>query len=415
MSMAERKDDALDLLVRGGRVIDPASGLDAVCDVGIRYGRIAAIAEDLSDLVAPARQEYPPETGTTVVDAAGKLVVPGLVDMHAHVYTGVCPLTVPADETSAASGVTTIVSAGDAGAHTFEGFRQLIVNQSRTRVLAFVHISTIGLTGWPEGEAVDLKYLDVDKVVRAIEENRDIAVGIKVREQAPLIVGDNGLEPVRIAVEAGERAGVPVMVHIGGAPATLGELMQLLRPGDIITHCFTPAPHGLVEDGQLIEEAQQARDRGIVFDVGHGFGSFDYGVVEQAVERGFWPDTISTDLHSLSIRGPVGDLPRTMAKLLNLGMPLTEVVRAATVRPAAVIGRSETLGILREGGVADVAVLSLEDSDEMFVDASGAQRPARKLLRAEATIRAGILWGGPFPHPGRAAGSRASLDFAPRR
>jgi dihydroorotase len=413
--MAEHMDDALDVLVRGGRVIDPASGLDAIRDVGIRYGRIAGIAEDLSDLVAPARQEYPPQTGTTVVDAGGRLVVPGLVDLHAHVYTGVCPLTVPADETSATSGVTTIVSAGDAGAHTFEGFRQLIVNQSRTRVLAFVHISTIGLTGWPEGEAIDLNYLDVDKVVRAIEENRDIAVGIKVREQAPLIVGDNGLEPVRIAVEAGERAGVPVMVHIGGAPATLGELMGLLRPGDIITHCFTPAPHGLVENGQLIEEAEEARARGIIFDVGHGFGSFDYGVVEQAVERGFWPDTISTDLHSLSARGPVGDLPRTMAKLLNLGMPLEEVVRAATVRPAEVIGRSETLGNLRDGGVADIAVLSLEDSDETFLDSSGAERPARKLLRAEATIRAGIPWGAPVPHPGRAAGSRANLDFAPRR
>ena len=191
------------------------------------------------------------------------------------------------------------------------------------------------LTGWPEGEAVDLAYLDVGKAVRAIEENRDIAVGIKVREQAPLIVGDNGLEPVRIAVQAGERAGVPVMVHIGGAPAQLGELMGLLRPGDVITHCFTPAPHGLVEHGKLIDDAQQARERGIVFDVGHGFGSFDYGVVERAIEHGFWPDTISTDLHSLSARGPVGDLPRTMAKLLNLGMPLLEVVRAATVEAGA--------------------------------------------------------------------------------
>jgi dihydroorotase len=413
--MEGQMDDPLDLLVRGGRVIDPASGLDAIRDVGIRYGRIAAIAEDLSGRVAPARQEYPPETGTTVVDAVGKIVVPGLVDLHAHVYTGVCPLTVPADETSAASGVTTIVSAGDAGAHTIEGFRQLIVNQSRTRVLAFVHISTVGLTGWPEGEAIDLNYLDVDKVVRAIEENRDFAIGIKVREQAPLIVGDNGLEPVRLAVQAGERAGVPVMVHIGGAPAHLGELMELLRPGDIITHCFTPAPHGLVEDGRLIKEAQVARDRGIIFDVGHGFGSFDYGVVEQAVERGFWPDTISTDLHSLSVRGPVGDLPRTMAKLLNLGMPLEDVVRAATLRPAEIIGRSETLGNLTVGGVADVAVLSLEDYDGTFTDSSGAERLAPKLLRAEATIRAGILWGGPLPHPGRASGSRANLDFAPPR
>jgi dihydroorotase len=405
-------DEPLDVLVRGGHVIDPASGLDAVRDIGIRYGRIVAIEDDLSARIAPPRQEYPPEIGTTVIEAREKLVVPGLVDLHAHVYTGVCPLTVPADETSATSGVTTIVSAGDAGAHTIEGFRNLIVNQSRTRVLAFVHISTVGLTGWPEGEAVDLAYLDVGKAVRAIEENRDIAVGIKVREQAPLIVGDNGLEPVRIAVQAGERAGVPVMVHIGGAPAQLGELMGLLRPGDVITHCFTPAPHGLVEHGKLIDDAQQARERGIVFDVGHGFGSFDYGVVERAIEHGFWPDTISTDLHSLSARGPVGDLPRTMAKLLNLGMPLLEVVRAATVRPAQVIGRSELLGNLRVGGVADVAVLALEDHEGTFVDSSGAERPAPKLLIAHATIRAGIPWGDPVPHPGRAAGTRAHLDTA---
>src|SRR4029077_2753635 len=158
--------------------------------------------------------DYPPDVGTVVIDASGKLVTPGLVDLHAHVYTGVCPLTVPADETSSRSGVTTIVSAGDAGAHTIEGFRHLVVNASRTRVLAFVHISTIGLTGWPEGEAVDLSYLDVDKAVRAAVENADIVVGIKVREQG-IIVGDTGPEPVRRAVAAGERAGLPVMVHIG--------------------------------------------------------------------------------------------------------------------------------------------------------------------------------------------------------
>jgi dihydroorotase len=413
MTMDDRTDAPLDLLIRGGRVVDPGSGVDEVLDVGVRFGRIAAIADDLSDLVASPRLEYPPHTGTTVVDARGKITVPGLVDLHAHVYTGVCPLTVPADEACSTSGVTTIVSAGDAGAHTLEGFRNMIVNGNRTRVLAFVHISTIGLTGWPEGEAIDLAYLDVDKVVRAIVENRDIAVGIKVREQAPLIVGDNGLTPVRIAVEAGERAGVPVMVHIGGAPAGLGELMELLRPGDIVTHCFTPAPNGLVEDGELIAAAAVARRRGVIFDVGHGFGSFDYGVVEEAIAGGFWPDTISTDLHSLSASGPVGDLPQTMAKFLNLGMPLAEVVRAATLRPAELIGRDDTLGRLRVGDVGDIAVLSLEDHDGEFVDASGARRPARQLLRAEATIRAGILWGGPLPHPGRAAGSRSWLDAAP--
>ena len=265
--------------------------------------------------------------------------------MHAHVYTGVCPLTVPADETSSRSGVTTIVSAGDAGAHTIEGFRHLIVNASRTRVLAFVHISTIGLAGWPEGESVDLAYLNVEKAVRAAIENADIVVGIKVREQG-FIVGDNGLEPVRRAVEAGERTGLPVMVHIGGAPAPLAEIFEILRPGDIVTHCYTPAGNGLVENSRLIDAAGPARAKGIIFDSGHGFGSFDYATAEVAFEAGFWPDTISTDLHSLSASGPVGDLATTMSKFLNLGMPLQEVIRAATSRPAEVIQRQDTIGAL---------------------------------------------------------------------
>jgi dihydroorotase len=402
---------SLDLVVRGGRVIDPARDVDQVLDVGVRYGRIAAIAPDLSDLVAPPRSDYPPNVGTTVVDATGKLVLPGLVDLHAHVYTGICPLTVGADETSAPGGVTTVVSAGDAGAHTIEGFRRLVVEPSRTRVLAFLHISTIGLAGWPEGEAHELAYLDVDKAVRAAVENRDVVVGIKVREQAPLIVGVNGLEPVRRAVEAGRRAELPVMVHIGGAPVQLGDLMELLRPGDIVTHCFTPAQNGVVETGRLIDAVWSARERGVIFDVGHGFGSFSYGVAELAVAHGFWPDTISTDLHSLSATGPVRDLPTTMTKFFNLGMPLNEVIRAVTSRPAEVLKRSDSFGSLRVNGVADITVLGLESDETELTDSSGARRYASQVFRAHATIRAGIPWVGPAPHPGRAGGSRSHLDL----
>jgi dihydroorotase len=320
--------------------------------------------------------------------------------MHAHVYTGVCPLTVPADETSSRSGVTTIVSAGDAGAHTIEGFRHLVVNASRTRVLAFVHISTIGLTGWPEGEAVDIAYLDVDKAVRAAIGNADFVVGIKVREQG-LIVGENGLEPVRRAVAAGDRVGLPVMVHIGGAPAPLREILDILRPGDIVTHCFTPIGNGLVEDKRLIDAAEPARQKGIIFDSGHGFGSFDYATAEVAFEAGFWPDTISTDLHSLSASGPVGDMATTMSKFLNLGMPLDEVIRAATTRPAEVIGRQETLGSLRVGSAADITVLEITSGEFEFRDSSGAVRNAPQRLIVSDTIRAGIPWGAPLPHPGR--------------
>src|SRR3954468_16934408 len=221
-AMDERDGQTLDLVVRGGRVIDLASGTDENLDIGVKFGRIAMLEPDLAGWVRSPVSEYPPDLGTVVIDASGKIVVPGLIDMHAHVYTGVCPLTVPADETSSRSGVTTIVSAGDAGAHTIEGFRHLVVNASRTRVLAFVHIATIGLAGWPEGEAVDLAYLDVEKAVRAAIENADFVIGIKVREQG-IIVGENGLEPVRRAVEAGTRTGLSVMVHIGAAPAPLAD------------------------------------------------------------------------------------------------------------------------------------------------------------------------------------------------
>jgi dihydroorotase len=395
-----REGQTLDLVIRGGRVIDPGRGIDEQLDIGVRFGRIAMMEPDLTAWIRSPVSEYPPDTGTVVIDARGKIVAPGLIDMHAHVYTGVCPLTVPADETSSRSGVTTIVSAGDAGAHTIEGFRHLVVNASRTRVLAFVHISTIGLAGWPEGEAVDLAYLDVGKAVRAAIENADIVVGFKVREQG-IIVGDNGLEPVRRAVEAGDAVGLPVMVHIGGAPAPLRDILDILRPGDIVTHCYTPIGNGLVEDKRLIDAAEPARQKGIVFDSGHGFGSFDYGIAEVAFEAGFWPDTISTDLHSLSASGPVGDLATTMSKFLNLGMPLHDVIRATTSRPAEVLGRQDTVGALRIGGAADVTVLDLVSGEFEFRDSSGAVRVVQQKLAISNTIRAGIPWGAPLPHPGR--------------
>jgi dihydroorotase len=400
--MGEHAGQSLDLVIRGGRVIDPASGINTQLDIGVKYGRIVAMEPDLGAWIRSPVSDYPPDLGTVVIDAAEKIVTPGLIDMHAHVYTGVCPLTVPADETSSRSGVTTIVSAGDAGAHTIEGFRHLVVNANRTRVLAFVHISTIGLAGWPEGESVDLAYLDVDKAVRAATENADIVVGIKVREQG-FIVGENGLDPVRRAVAAGDRTGLPVMVHIGGAPAPLAEIFDILRAGDIVTHCFTPAGNGLVDGNRLIDAAGPAREKGIIFDSGHGFGSFDYSVAETAFGAGFWPDTISTDLHSLSASGPVGDLATTMSKFLNLGMPLPEVIRAATSRPAYVIGRLGTIGALRVGAVADITVLETAAGQFTFSDSSGETRTGSERLLVSATIRAGIPWGSPLPHPGRSS------------
>jgi dihydroorotase len=195
------------------------------------------------------------------------------------------------------------------------------------------------------------------------------------------------------------------MVHIGDAPVPLKEILSELAPGDIVTHCYTGSPHGMASDGRLVPDVHSARRRGVRFDVGHGFGSFDYEVAERAVGEGLWPDTISTDLHSLSAQGPAIDLPTTMSKFLSMGMPLNDVIEATTTRPAEILGRSGTIGSLEIGRVADVAVLRLESGEFGFRDAFGHERTGGKRLAAVATIRAGIPWAGPWPHPGRSIGA----------
>lgn len=410
--MTLRIDDeqALDLVIRGGSVLDPASGLDGRLDVGVRYGRIVAIEPDLSARIAERRLQMPLDLGTLVVDATDRIVAPGFIDLHTHVYVGVCGLTVPADEISATTGVTTCVSAGDAGAHTIEGFRRLAVEASRTRVLAFLHVSNVGLAPWPAGEATDLDMLDVPAGIRAARENPDIVIGVKVRMTTPQVIRDHDLEPLRRAIAIGEGAGVPVIVHIGYCPRPIGELLELLRPGDIVTHCFTGSDNTLAESGRLGRGVHEARARGVLFDVGHGSGSFSYRVADIAIAEGFWPDTISTDIHSLSAAGPVYDLPTTMSKFLALGMPLEQVIEAVTNRPAAAIGRSATLGAIEIGRTADLAIFDIEEGQFTFKD-SGAQqsgvrtdREASARIRVRHTIRAGIPWIAPLPHPGRGVG-----------
>jgi dihydroorotase len=381
----------LDLLVKGGRVIDPAQAIDEQLDIAVRAGRIESMGRNLE-------QQFSSSGVRQVVDASGALVVAGLVDIHTHVYTGVCPLTVQADEVASRSGVTTMVSAGDAGANTIEGFRQLIVNQSRTRVLALLHISLIGLAPFPVGESLELALHDGDAAEAAVSRFPEIIVGLKVRQSGPKVTGANGLEPLRRAVTAGNAAGVPVMVHITDSDAPIGELLSLLRKGDIVTHCFTGSENGLREGATIAEAARAARNRGVLFDVGHGAGSFDFEVADAAGRADFWPDTISTDLHSLS--APMAkDLPTVMSKMMAVGMPLKEVISAATSRAARAIGRGDKLGSLQVGAVADIAVLDQTAETIDFADTFGHQRTANGQLKARYTIRAGLVWGAPT-HPG---------------
>jgi dihydroorotase len=382
--------ERFDLLIRGGEVIDPSQGLRGQRDIGIRWGQIGAVEPEID----PAR-------ATQSIDASGKLVVPGLVDLHAHVYPQGSALGLPADELAAYTCTTTYVSGGDAGANNFSAFRHYVIAQARSRIFAFVHISSIGLAGFPVGEALDLDYADIEAAARAVAENRDLALGVKVRISRN-VVGGNGLEPLRRAIAAAERAGggARVMCHIGDAPGELSALLDLLRPGDILTHAYSGAGNNIVQEGRLLPAALAAKRRGVIIDVGHGAGSFDYTIAEPAMDQGLLPDTISSDLHAVSGSTPGKPfLPWVMSKFLNLGLRLEQVIALATSAPAKVIGRVEGLGTLTLGAPADLAILELIEAPVSFVDTRGHARSGSRWLRPVQTVRAGRPFGPPYPVP----------------
>jgi dihydroorotase len=389
--------EVFDIVVKGGRILDPCEGLDTNADIGIRYGRIASIGRDLA---VHRDRHYLAETGTQVVDATGKLVVPGFIDLHTHPFTGVCPIAIPADAFASRSGVTTMVSAGDAGAHSIDGFRHLVVDRSRTRILAFLNVSRVGLLAWPSGEAIELEACDTTLAIRAIEQNRDFVVGVKVRESIET-VGSNGLEPLDRALRVGEETGVPVMCHIGNSPGPLTAILDRLRPGDILTHCFTGAPNNIIHNGRMVDGARDAHERGVVFDIGHGIGSFDFRVAERACEAGLLPTTVSTDANSLSATHSMKDLPMTINKVLALGLTLPQAIRSVACAPAQVLGRGHELGAIRTGAAADLTILDVVEEPVELRDQYGNTRVGGMSVAVRSTIRGGVPWDGPYAHPGR--------------
>jgi dihydroorotase len=369
-----------DLLLAGGTVIDPASGIHERRDVGVVGERIAAIEARIAT-----------DDAAAVIDATGRYVVPGLVDLHAHVYPGVADLSVDADEACLGRGVTTVVDGGSAGANTWPGFRRWVVERSQARVLAFLNISLLGQVDTTLGELHDLRFADAERAVRVAVANRDAIVGFKVRLSGTL-AGDHGLEGLRRALWAGHAADLPVMAHIGGTRFDIETALALMRSGDIVTHAFTGwNPGGIVDDaGRVVAGARDARARGIRFDVGHGAGSFSWATAAAALADGFAPDSISTDLHRFNIAGPVGDLPTTMSKLLHLGLPLDDVVRMATSSPASSLGAlAGSAGRLVVGGDADVAVLALVEEPRELKDSLGVGRVVGRHLEPVAVVRAG--------------------------
>jgi dihydroorotase len=366
-----------DLLIRGGEVVDPGGGHEGRLDVAVSRGRIAAVDAGI-----------PAESAFRVIDAAGQHVTPGLVDLHTHVFHKVTYWGIDPDPVAAASGVTTWNDAGSAGALTLPGLREFIVEPARVRVTAFLNISNIGLVG-ENYECANTAYLDVDLFRRLADRNRDLVVGVKVRMGTPT-VGDNGLEPLRLARRAADECELPLMVHVAFGPPEIEDVLALMRPGDILTHCFTGLTMKIVDDeGRLYDFAKRAWDSGVVMDIGHGTGSFAYETAEALMAAGRRPDVISTDLHQLSINGPAYDMPTCLSKLLHLGMSLPEVVRAATCRPAEVLGMDREIGTLRPGSIADVALFRVLPGRFPLYDIWGEMREADRLLVNTLTIAGG--------------------------
>ena len=389
-ALAANRGNRLDLLVRGGEVLDPGQGLRGRYDVGIRWGRIVQV-----------EPEIPVETASQVIDASTSLVTPGLVDLHTHVYPLGSALGLPADELTPHTATTTYVSAGDAGANNFGAFRHYIMAAARSRMFAFVHISRMGLAGFPVGETLNIDYADVDAAARCIAENADVVLGVKVRISRN-VVGDNGLEPLRRAIRAAQLSatGARVMCHIGDAPDDLSALLDLLRPGDVLTHTYSGAGNNIVQKGRLLPAALAAKQRGVIIDVGHGGGSFDYTVAEPAIEQGLMPDTISSDIHALSGNSPgMPYLPWVISKFLNLGLSLEQVVAMATSAPAKVINRVDKLGTLQVGAPADVSIFKLVEEPVEFVDTKNNRRSGTRWLKPLHTVRAGVPFGRPYPMP----------------
>jgi dihydroorotase len=391
-------NDKFDLVIKGGDVLDPSQSLRAKRDIGIRFGVIEALEADI-----------PAERAQRLLDATGKLVTPGLVDLHTHVYPYGSAIGIPADELVAYQCTTTCVSAGDAGANNFAAFRRYVAAQTRTRVYAFVHIANIGLAGFPVAELYNIDFAQTDVATRAIAENADMVLGTKVR-MSENVIAKHGLEPLKRAISACEKAGTgaKVMCHIGGVETRqlMSQILDLLRPGDVLTHCFTGFANlagdftNIVQDGRLLPAALAAKQRGVVFDIGHGGGSFDYTVAEAAIQQGCQPDTISSDIHVFSGNTPgMPYLTWVMSKFMGLGFSLEQVVAMATIKPATVINRAPKLGTLQIGAPGDVAVMELVEGPVSFVDTRNNKRDGKAYLKPVQTVAAGVPFGRPYNAP----------------
>lgn len=369
-----------DILIKGGRLFDATQDLAGeIRDVGISDGRVAAVHPDI-----------PASDAREVVDAEGLLVAPGLIDLHVHVYEGVGVYGIDADTYCLQRGVTTAIDTGSAGALTFPGFRKYVIDTAKTRVFALLHIAEQGIVS-RNGELLDLRHANVRESIDVVNANRDVILGMKIR-LGKKQVGDHARDALALALEAADATDLPLMIHVSDLAMPVAEMLDMLRPGDILTHCFEEQSKTVLDaDGSVRAAVREAVDRGIVLDVGHGFGSFSLPVAKRALADGLPPHTISSDIHALNVEGPVYDQVTTLAKFLSLGMPLEDVIEKSTSACAKALALPDDLGHLRPGARADATVLSLEEGTFQFEDSMGNTWKAEQNLRARLVVKDGAL------------------------
>jgi dihydroorotase len=373
-----------DLLLKGGRVIDPARNVDAILDVALSDGKVAAVEPNLRS-----------DQAKTTRNVGGLYVVPGLIDFHSHVYWGGTSLGVDAEAIARRSGTTTFLDAGSAGPGNFLGFKHHVIERSAVRILSYLNISFAGIFGVSKtmnvGECEDLRLLDANECVAVAQAHPDTIRGIKFRT-GRIAAGNSGMAPMVLSIEVAGALNLPVMAHIDAPPPSVTEVFRNLRPGDIFTHCFKPFPSApLTGTGDIRREVLDARNRGVIFDIGHGRGAFTFPVARAMLDQGFLPDVISSDVHVGSVDGPAYDLLVTMSKFLALGLPLRDIVRSVTQAPAKVLRRPD-LGTLAPGAVGDAVVLEVCEGEYRYVDARGNNLDGRQKLAVRSVIIGGALW-----------------------
>lgn len=378
-------DKPHDLILRGARVIDPSQNLDRVTDVRFTNGRVAAIGDQLAA-----------GAGTEVRELGGKIVTPGLIDLHTHVYWGGTSIGVDAVALARSSATATFVDAGTAGPANMMGFRKHIIEPALpVRILPLINLSFPGIFAFSAtvmvGECEDLRLLDMKECVRVAREHADLIIGVKVRVGRSAS-GASGIAPMEMALEVAEELGLPLMAHLDHPPPSRLDVMSRLRRGDILTHCFRPFPNApSTPGGGVRPEVAAARERGVIFDIGHGAGSCGFGTSRAMLAAGFKPDVISSDVHILSIDGPVFDLLHTLAKFHVLGMSLPEVVACATVNAAQAIRRPE-LGTLKPGAVGEASIFEVLDTPTQYRDVVGEVIESSIAFKARGLVLDGRWW-----------------------